>query len=134
VRARVAESELSMFVADDGELAGFTACGASRDPDVGPEIAEIWSFFVARDRWRHGVGRALMAAALRDLGQHRYSAATLWSFAANDRANAFYEAHGFARDGSERREGVWANLLEVRYRRCLAGGAGDESLIAQRQG
>ena len=29
----------------------------------------------------------------------------------------FYESHGFVRDGAERREEVWADLLEVRYRR-----------------
>ena len=43
----------------------------------------------------------------------------VWSFAANDRANAFYEAHGFSRDGAERAEEVWADLLEVRLRRPL---------------
>ena len=42
---------------------------------------------------------------------------TVWSFAANERANAFYERHGFRRDGAEKREEVWADLLEVRYRR-----------------
>ncbi len=45
---------------------------------------------------------------------------TVWSFAANEPANAFYEAHGFARDGAERTEETWAHLLEVRYRRALA--------------
>jgi RimJ/RimL family protein N-acetyltransferase len=42
--------------------------------------------------------------------------ATLWSFADNERANGFYEALGFTRDGTERREQVWAGILEVRYR------------------
>ena len=71
------------------------------------------------DRWRRGVGRALMAAALADLAARGYSEATVWSFAANDRANSFYEHHGFTRDGSERREAHWTNILEVRYRRAL---------------
>jgi hypothetical protein len=43
----------------------------------------------------------------------------VWSFAANDRANAFYETHGFTRDGTERHEEHWAEILEVRYRRAL---------------
>ena len=43
----------------------------------------------------------------------------MWSFADNTRANAFYEHHGFARDGAERREEAWNGLLEVRLRRPL---------------
>jgi GNAT superfamily N-acetyltransferase len=105
---------------DEGALAGFTACGVSRDPDGGPEVGELWSFFVAAGRWRQGVGRDLMEAALDDLRRRGYAEATVWSFDANERANSFYEAHGFARDGSTRTEEVWAHLLEVRYRRALA--------------
>ena len=109
-----------MLVADeDGEVAGFTTCGESRDPDAGPDAGEIRTFFVAAGRWRRGVGRALMEAALADLAARGYSEATVWSFAANERANAFYEAHGFARDGTERTEETWAGIAEVRYRRAL---------------
>jgi GNAT superfamily N-acetyltransferase len=109
-----------MLVAEDGdELVGFTTCGESRDPDAGPDAGEIRTFFVAAGRWRRGVGRALMEAALADLAARGYSEATVWSFAANERANAFYEAHGFARDGTERTEETWAGIAEVRYRRAL---------------
>jgi hypothetical protein len=49
-----------MLVVDDGgELAGFTACGESRDPDAGSAVGEVRTFFVAAVRWRRGVGRAL---------------------------------------------------------------------------
>ena len=120
VRARLDDPDVSMLVADDGELAGFTACGVSRDRDVGREIGEIWSFFVAVSRWRAGIGRALMAAALADLRGRGYAEASVWSFADNARANAFYEARGFEPDGAERREQAWAGALEVRYRRALA--------------
>jgi RimJ/RimL family protein N-acetyltransferase len=43
----------------------------------------------------------------------------VWSFAANERANAFYEAHGFTRDGAECTEEAWAHLPEIRFRRPL---------------
>jgi GNAT superfamily N-acetyltransferase len=108
-----------LVVEDDGELLGFTGCGKSRDPDAGSEAGEIRTFFVAAGRWRRGVGRALMAAALDDLAERGYAEATLWSFADNGRANAFYESHGFTRDGAERREEQWANIPEIRYRRAL---------------
>jgi ribosomal protein S18 acetylase RimI-like enzyme len=102
-----------------GLLLGFTACGDSRDPGAGPGTGEIMTLFVAAGRWRAGVGRALMAAALADLAARGHTEATVWSFAANQRANAFYEAHGFTRDGAERTEAAWAHLVEVRYRRPL---------------
>ena len=104
---------------DDGELVGYTACGENRDPDAAPGTGEVRTMFVAPHAWRGGVGRALLAAALRDLRERGYSTATLWSFAANERANAFYESAGFTRDGSERTEEVWAHIPEVRYRRSL---------------
>ena len=75
--------------------------------------------FVASSAWRRGVGRALMDAALDDLRERGYTAAVVWSFADNDRANAFYERMGFARDGAERSNAVWAHIPEVRYRRSL---------------
>jgi GNAT superfamily N-acetyltransferase len=102
-----------------GALLGFVACGASRDPDAGPETGELQTFFVAAGSWRRGVGRGLMAAALADLTGRGCAEATVWSFAANARANDFYEAHGFRPDGAGRREEAWADILEVRYRRKL---------------
>jgi GNAT superfamily N-acetyltransferase len=110
-----------MLVAEeDGELLGLTTCGVSRDPDAGPETGEVRTLFVAAGRWRRGVGRALMAAALDEFGRRGYGEATVWSFEANARANAFYEAHGFTPDGTERTEEVWGDVPEIRYRRALA--------------
>ena len=112
--------DLSALVAEDDDgLAGFVGCGASRDPDAPESAGEIHTLFVAEGRWRGGVGHALMTAALADLRERGYAEATVWSFAANERANAFYEAEGFNRDGSERTEATWAHIPEVRYRRPL---------------
>ena len=92
----------------------------SRDPDAAPRVGEIHTLFVAAGRWRGGVGQALMAAALGDLRERGCREATVWSFAANDRANAFYETEGFTRVGAERTEATWAHIAELRYRRALA--------------
>jgi GNAT superfamily N-acetyltransferase len=108
-----------LMAEEDGELLGFSACGESRDEDAAPGVGEVRSLFVAAGRWGQGVGRALTAAALDSLRERGCTEATVWSFAANERANAFYEADGFTRDGAERTEEVWADLLEVRYRRSL---------------
>ena len=103
--ALVEDGAVSMLMAEeDGELLGFSACGESRDEDAAPSVGELRSFFVAAGRWGRGVGRALMAAALESLRERGCAEATVWSFAANERANAFYEKHGFTRDGAERTE------------------------------
>jgi GNAT superfamily N-acetyltransferase len=108
-----------LLAENDGELLGFTACGESRDPDSGDDAGEVRTLFVAPGEWRRGVGSALMAAALDDLRARGYSEATVWSFADNERANRFYDACGFERDGAEKSEEIWAHLTEVRYRRSL---------------
>jgi ribosomal protein S18 acetylase RimI-like enzyme len=119
MRAAAEGGEVSLLVAEeDDELAGFVACGPMRDAPE-PGVGEIQSFFVGAGRWRRGVGRALMAAALADLSERGYEQATVWSFEANARANAFYEAHAFTRDGATRTEDAWAHIPEVRYRRDL---------------
>ena len=51
------------------------------------------------------MGRSLMAAALDSLRERGCTEATVWSFAANERANSFYERAGFTRDGAERHRG-----------------------------
>ena len=109
-----------LLVEEDGEPLGLSACGASRDDDVDESVGEIRSFFVAPGHWRRGVGRALMAAVLDSLRERGYTVATVWSFTANERANAFYEGLGFTREGAEEpMDEAWARLPGVRYRRSL---------------
>ena len=109
-----------MLLAEDGrEMLGFTVCGESRDPDASADVGEVRMMFTDAGGWGRGVGSALMAAALDDLRERGCSEATVWSFADNERANRFYERHGFARDGTERTEEAWARIPEIRYRRSL---------------
>ena len=116
----VADPSVRLLVAEGGEgLLGYTFFGASRDDDLPAEVGELRTFFVRPAAWRRGVGSALMSGALRALPELGYTGASVWSFAENERANAFYERHGFERDGAERREEAWAGILEVRLRRSL---------------
>jgi ribosomal protein S18 acetylase RimI-like enzyme len=116
---RVDPAVSMLLVEEEGEILGLTVCGECRDPDAPPSVGEIRLIFVAAGGWRRGVGRELMAAGLADLEARGYSEATVWSFADNERANAFYESQGFTRDGAEKTEETWADLVEVRYRRSL---------------
>jgi GNAT superfamily N-acetyltransferase len=119
-RGVAASNDIRVLLAEDGgELLGYTACGANRDPDAAPGVGEVRTFFVNPSSWRRGVGRQLLGAALDELRDLGYEQATLWSFVANDRANAFYEDAGFTRDGTERTEPVWGHVPEVRYRLSL---------------
>lgn len=120
-RALIQNPELHVLVADDaGEALGHTTFGKNRDDDVAADVGEIRALFVRPAAWRRGVGSALMDRALVELRELGYAEATVWSFDANARANAFYEHHGFRRDGAEKREEVWADRLEVRYRLALS--------------
>jgi GNAT superfamily N-acetyltransferase len=113
--------DVRVLIAEEaGKALGHTAFGKNRDDDVGPEVGEIRAFFVRPAAWRRAVGSALMQAALEHLHELGYAEATVWSFDTNARANGFYEHHGFRRDGAEKREQIWAGLLEVRYRLPLS--------------
>jgi ribosomal protein S18 acetylase RimI-like enzyme len=85
------------FVAEvRGVVAGYCAVAApSRDQDAAPDTAELAALYVRPDRWRTGLGSALLARALAELESGRWTEVTLWVFAANERGRAFYAAHGF---------------------------------------
>jgi GNAT superfamily N-acetyltransferase len=102
-----------------GELRAHSTFGTSRDPEAPASVGEVRSFFVGPAAWRQGVGAALMARVLDGLAELGFEDASVWSFEANARANAFYERHGFERDGATRTEDAWAHVPEVRYRRTL---------------
>ena len=123
LEATVLDPSVHLLLAEEGgTLLGYTAFGSSRDGDAPEDVGEVRTFFVHPTAWRRGVGTRLMARALEELAGLGFRRATVWSFADNARANAFYESHDFARDGSERREDVWAGILEVRYERSLRPG------------
>jgi RimJ/RimL family protein N-acetyltransferase len=120
-RAAMAEEGVGLFAAEDptGAIVGYVGHSRSRDPDALPGIGEVRTMFVHPSAWGSGVAAALLGRALEALGPTNHEA-TVWSFLANERANAFYEKHGFTRDGGRRREAVWAYVDEVRYRIRLA--------------
>ncbi len=111
---------LTLVAELDGEVVGWVSFGENRDLDAAPQVGELRALFVRPAAWGRGAGSALVAGVIDGLRELGYREATLWSFDQNDRANAFYERHGFRRDGAEQRREVFAGALEVRYRRSLA--------------
>jgi ribosomal protein S18 acetylase RimI-like enzyme len=101
---------------DDG-IVGLAHFGPNDDEPVG----EIHRFFVAPECWGHGVGRALMQRALKELAADGFAEAVLWVHADNGRARRFYEAAGWRPDGAERDEEAFDQTVkEVRHRISLS--------------
>ena len=97
-----------------GTVAGFAGIGPSRDP-IDPELGELDTIAVDPRHWRLGIGRALMATALKQLEADGYQAAILWTLANYPQGQYFYKATGWYRDGGSRRK-----HSQIRYRRLFA--------------
>jgi GNAT superfamily N-acetyltransferase len=102
-----------------GRLAGFVLHGPSRDDDAAATTGEIWALYVDPDRWRAGVGRALVDAALDDLRRRGFRESSVWTLAESPRNLRFYEALGFELDGAQQRRESFGAPIEVRLRRPL---------------
>ncbi len=118
-RAVLADEPSTVLVAElAGDVVGVAYFAGARDADLdSATVARVHSFHVHPARWRTGVGRRLMAALVERMHEGSFREAVLWSLAENHRANAFYEALGWVRDGAE---DEWEGAAAVRYRLALA--------------
>jgi ribosomal protein S18 acetylase RimI-like enzyme len=99
----------------DGEVVGFAAAGPSPDPEG---AGELFAIDLDPAHWGTGAGRALLEAAQAELDRMGFAEWVLWVLPGNARARRFYEAAGWAFDGTERTsEGFGVAFAEVRYRR-----------------
>ena len=100
---RPVEDAFSYVAEIDGEFAGYCFVAApSREPELGPDVAELVAIYVEPDRWGQGAGAALMRAAIDRLSHLPYHEIFLWTFKENAPAIAFYERHGWRADGDEK--------------------------------
>ena len=77
------------------------------------DAAEIVAIHSLPESWGTGLGAAMLAEALKQIGN---KPVFLWAFKKNTRARRFYEKHGFRHDGSERIS-EFDGAVEVRYRK-----------------
>jgi GNAT superfamily N-acetyltransferase len=97
-------------------LTGFAALAVpARDVDE-TGVGEVTALYVDPDRWRGGVGRALIDAAAAELREEGCDVAVVWCLEGNSRGLAFYAALGFADDGGRR---AFDGFPEVRLRARL---------------
>ena len=125
-RAALAERLLTegseeIFVAElDGRVVGFASGGRSRDEDDAAAPGEVYAIYVNAAAWGRGAGRRLLDRLEEALRSAGFDEATLWVLEDNPRARRFYEAAGWAFDGTSdtfSRGGV--DAIEVRYRKRL---------------
>lgn len=77
----------------------------SRDADEGEPLAEVGALYVDPDRWRKGVGAAMLIAAFERLKERGWQEVVLWVLPQNRRALAFYARFDFTvEEGVEKRE------------------------------
>ncbi|HXR23625.1 MAG TPA: GNAT family N-acetyltransferase [Acidimicrobiales bacterium] len=116
-----AEGSFVLVGEAEGEVAGWLSGGPCRgEGSEESALGEVYGCYVDPERWRQGVGSALMLAGLERLAGAGYSQAVLWVLADNSRARAFYERHGWRADGASKLfEVAGENHPEVRYRRRL---------------
>ena len=86
----------------NGEFAGSAfVIAPARDGDLGPEVAELVAIYVDPNRWRQGIGRALIAETIKRTAEEGYTELSLWTLTQNEPAIEFYEELGWKRDGRE---------------------------------
>ncbi|PWJ06455.1 GNAT family N-acetyltransferase [Streptomyces sp. NWU49] len=106
---------------DGGGLAGWAAFGPYRDGETRTGDAELYALYLLPESIGRGVGRALLAEAVRRCSAAGHGRMYLWVFEGNTRARRFYERAGFAADGAEEPFEVGGVAVpEVRYAKDLA--------------
>jgi len=112
-------SGVENFVAEtDGTVVGWAALGPSREGDRLPDDGELLALYARPDLIGRGIGKALMNHILASAEQRPFGRIVLWVIEGNTRARTFYEAAGFAADGTTGDWSVDGSVVqEVRY--CL---------------
>ncbi len=81
---------------DETLVAGFVRIGWDGDDHA---VGMVYLLYVLPEYWRHGVGTALMGAAMDELRTFCARTALLWVLHDNQRARSFYEGLGWRADG-----------------------------------
>jgi GNAT superfamily N-acetyltransferase len=122
-RSRLADpgqGHLILVAEDTGGVVRGLASIAPHD-HLGDDWAVLPQIYLEPGAWGQGIGRALMAEALRRAHEIGYRHVELWVHLENVRARRFYEAGGWTSDGSEQTETVWGvEVSELRYTRSTA--------------
>lgn len=115
--------DLHQLVSTDGRgrVVAMASCGDAREPPEGV-TGELYAIYAHPDAWGEGHGHALIEEVHRRLAGDGHERAMLWVAAGNDRTIAWYERHGWALDGTTKRDDVMGVAFdEARMVRDLTG-------------
>jgi GNAT superfamily N-acetyltransferase len=109
----------TLVALNGGTICGFATVAPAAHGDA-PGYGELCGLYVLPERWRTGIGAALVRAARERLLLLGHRQAVLWVLIGNTRAERFYEHDGWTHDGLRRTAIVWdAAIEEIRYSRVL---------------
>jgi GNAT superfamily N-acetyltransferase len=110
----------TLIVEVGGAVVGFTSVGVWREGDKPAEgVGELFTIYVDPAHWSTGVGRALIARAEESMRRSGFVEGRLWVLDGNERAERFYRAAGWERDGRKVDEFQGAEVIELRYSKRL---------------
>jgi ribosomal protein S18 acetylase RimI-like enzyme len=96
----------------DGDVVGFASLGAAHEDG---QKGEIYAIYVHPSCWGLGLGRVLIEGAESSLQRSGFRTALLWVLEGNERAERFYRAAGWRRDGRKDEDFQGASVVELRY-------------------
>jgi ribosomal protein S18 acetylase RimI-like enzyme len=97
----------------DGEVVGMALIGPSQD-NLGPSVGQLYQIHVHPDHWRKGVGSALHTACMEAWRDAGVTVGTVEVWSRNERAQAFYESHGWRPDGHTRPGDAGTTYIRLR--------------------
>jgi ribosomal protein S18 acetylase RimI-like enzyme len=111
-----ARGQQRVLVAEESmEICGYARFGPSLGSDQNAmTMGEVYSIYVAPERWRQHIGGKLLVESMKALGRAGFDACTLWVLVANDPARRFYERYRWRLEGAEKLADQ--EVMEVRYR------------------
>ena len=120
ILGRARAPEWTFLAEEAGLVIGFVSIGAARDDNLFAGTGEVCSLYLSEHASGTGLGRRLFASAENALRSAGFTRATLWVLDGNVRARRFYEAAGWAADGTSKVDSARGfDLQEVRYTRVL---------------
>lgn len=105
--------QVTLVALDGDHVIGFAELLCTPRPPISrPEAAELASLYVLTGRHRRGVGRMLVEAGKRAVGNDRLA---LWVAGFNGNAQGFYQHIGFHETGRTQTEDMGPELEMINY-------------------
>ena len=103
----LAPQHFVLVAEDDGAVVGFCIGGRARPPEE-RFVGEVYAIYVRPEHHGHGIGRAMLQAAAKELVERGYLSMIIWVLRENAPSRRFYERMGgiYVRDEVRELEGV----------------------------